>query len=139
MVANNGWYSVHDTDHIPVSGRQYLVLSVFEDAKAKPNPFEDQDDIVYYIATWHDEDDIIYDETPDPDEKDDLFGKSRVVDKAGFYVEQPFAGYVHESVRAKYPDSGEISVFMRWMRLGLDTEGGDRVICWKELDTPIVG
>ena len=133
MKSNNGWYSVHDAEHRPESGEEVLCLGLLEYAKDRNDPFEDPGERIYYVATWYEVGDLLYQEVESDDLEERLFGRPETVERAGFYIQEGIPG------RRKNTDGGrleEYTIFMRWSRLKLDTEGIDGLICWKRLDYP---
>lgn len=133
MTSNNGWYSIHDTEHIPESGKEYLCLAALYDNTDAENPLADPDNRVYFVATWYDAGDVYRNEIPDRDEADDIFGKPVIAEKSGFYITEP------ELRKRKNTKGGKLPPFcicQEWHRLDPMGEGLDNLICWKELDAP---
>ena len=65
MRSNNGWYSVFDTEHRPESGEEVLCLGMLDGALRDEDPLANQNNRVYFIATWYNKGDPILDEEPD--------------------------------------------------------------------------
>ncbi len=143
MKASNGWYSVHDTEHRPVSGEEVLALALIDDSKTEEDPFADPANCIYYVATWYNAGDIFYNESTQEEEakcasagellRSRLFGIPSAAPADGFYTQEPFL------MQRKDTDGGRLAPYaiaFRWERLAYDTEGTDGLICWKPLDYP---
>lgn len=142
MKTNNGWYSVYDTEHRPASGQEVLCLGMLDDAMQDESPLADQNNRIYYIATWYNAGDTIYDEDPEPEDdlspEDRLFhlvaGKGREAREDGFYVRDP------ELYKRKDTRGGKFEpydIVFKQRRLHLAGEGSDGLLCWQPLTWPI--
>lgn len=141
MKTNNGWYSVYDTEHRPDSGQEVLCLGMLDDAMQDDSPLADQNNRIYYIATWYNAGDTISDEAPEPE--DDLspgdrllhliVGKEREAEEDGFYFRDP------ELYKRKDTKGGMLEpycIVFKHRRLRLSGEAPDGLLCWKPLDWP---
>lgn len=142
MKTNNGWYSVFDAEHRPESGEEVLCLAMLDDAVNEEHPLEDQNNRVYYIATWYNAGDPMFEESPEPapslspEERleERIFGSDRPAPQDGFYVADP------ELFRRKDTKGGhlpEYGIIYRQHRLKLHGEGMDGLIAWQPLTWPV--
>lgn len=141
MDSNNGWYSVFDEENRPASGEEVLCLGMLDSALQDEEPLADQNNRLYYIATWYNAGDVMMDETVDPaptlsaEEQllEKIFGRKTPAPRDGFYIMEP------ELARRSDTDGGRLpqhSIIYRHRRLHLSGEGGDGLIAWKPLDWP---
>ena len=142
MNSNNGWYSVFDAENRPSSGEEVLCLAMLDDAVNDEDPLGDQDNRVYYIATWYKAGDLMFEESPEPDPslsvaeriEARIFGSDRPAPEDGFYVSSP------ELFRRKDTKGGSLpayGIIYRQHRLKLHGEGLDGLIAWQPLTWPL--
>lgn len=141
MNINNGWYSVYDTEHRPDSGEEVLCLGMLDDAMEDAEPLADQNNRIYYIATWYNAGDIMLDETVSHDPAlsaedrlmENIFGRKTPAAQEGFYVREA------ELARRDDTRGGRLTQYAliyRHQRLRLSGEAPDGLLCWKPLDWP---
>ena len=141
MRSNNGWYSVFDTEHRPESGEEVLCLGMLDGALRDEDPLANQNNRVYFIATWYNKGDPILDEEPDLDDCDSdeerlmriLEGTYTPAPEDGFYTKEP------ELRKRKDTRGGMLepyAIYLRNDRLTYASDGKDGLIAWKPLDWP---
>lgn len=144
MKSNNGWYSVFDTENRPESGEEVLCLGMLDgsvEEAAGEDPLADQNNRVYYIATWYNEGDPMFEEGPEVDEslsveeriEQRIFGSERPAPSDGFYMQVPEIRRRKDTHGGRFPEYG---IIYRNQRLHFAGEGGDGLIAWKPLDWP---
>ena len=145
MNVNNGWYSVFDTEHRPESGEEVLCLGMLDGSVEEGNyagPLADQDNRVYYIATWFNDRDPMVEDALEADEslsieeqiEQRVFGSQRPAPGDGFYIQETEIQRRKNTHGGRLPEYGMI---YRYKRLHLTDKGGDGLIAWKPLDYPV--
>lgn len=142
MKTNNGWYSVFDAEHRPESGEEVLCLGMLDDAMQDDSPLADQNNRLYYIATWYNEGDIMMDETVSHDPSlsaeerlmENIFGRKTPAPQDGFYVREAELARRDDTRGGRLP---QYALIYRHHRLRLAGEGSDGLLCWQPLTWPI--